>query len=97
MSSQSAEEVECKRLKRRRVEIQQIEQSAREEATSYEDSADGLEVDDVIGDVIESQESAGSLHSRRKRKRRRRGSSRKLQCNQQMLFGVSDSKTMSFT
>ncbi|KZV49734.1 hypothetical protein F511_23352 [Dorcoceras hygrometricum] len=30
-------------------------------------------VDDVIGDVIQSQESAGSLHSRRKRKRRRRG------------------------
>ncbi|KZV06555.1 hypothetical protein F511_45963 [Dorcoceras hygrometricum] len=28
--------------------------------------------DDVIGDVIQSQESAGSLHSRRKRKRRRR-------------------------
>ncbi|KZV39444.1 CC-NBS-LRR class disease resistance protein [Dorcoceras hygrometricum] len=27
----------------------------------------------VIGDIIQSQESAGSLHSRRKRKRRRRG------------------------
>ncbi|KZV46166.1 hypothetical protein F511_21779 [Dorcoceras hygrometricum] len=45
----------------------------REEATSYGDSADGLVVDDVIGDVIQSQESAGSLLSSRKRKRRRRG------------------------
>ncbi|KZV43816.1 hypothetical protein F511_39041 [Dorcoceras hygrometricum] len=45
----------------------------REEATSYGDSADGLEVDDVIGDVIQSQESSGSLLSRRKMKRRRRG------------------------
>ncbi|KZV13771.1 glutamate receptor 2.5-like [Dorcoceras hygrometricum] len=93
MSSQSAEEVECKRLKRRRVEIQQIEQSAREEATSYGDSADGLEVDDVIGDVIQSQESAGSLHSRRKRKRRRkRESRRKLQCIQQMLLEIAIAK-----
>ncbi|KZV47433.1 hypothetical protein F511_32852 [Dorcoceras hygrometricum] len=32
-----------------------------------------INVDDVIGDVIQSQESAGSLHSRRKMKRRRRG------------------------
>ncbi|KZV44561.1 hypothetical protein F511_44904 [Dorcoceras hygrometricum] len=47
----------------------------REEATSYGNSADGLVGDDVIGDVIQSQESAGSLHSRRKRKRRRRGDS----------------------
>ncbi|KZV31155.1 hypothetical protein F511_24142 [Dorcoceras hygrometricum] len=30
-------------------------------------------VDDVIDDVIQSQDSAGSLHSRRKKKRRRRG------------------------
>ncbi|KZV13537.1 hypothetical protein F511_45300 [Dorcoceras hygrometricum] len=49
-----------------------MKQSARDVATSYGDSADGLEVDDVIGDVIQSQDSAGSLHSRRKRKRRRR-------------------------
>ncbi|KZV49600.1 protein arginine N-methyltransferase PRMT10 [Dorcoceras hygrometricum] len=31
-----------------------------------------INVDDVISDVIQSQESAGSLHSRRKWKRRRR-------------------------
>ncbi|KZV39169.1 aspartic protein nepenthesin-1 [Dorcoceras hygrometricum] len=48
------------KLKRRRIENQQMKQSAREEATSYGDSADGLEVDDVIGDVIQSQESADS-------------------------------------
>ncbi|KZV39376.1 hypothetical protein F511_43127 [Dorcoceras hygrometricum] len=36
----------------------------REEATSYGDSADGLVGDDVIGDVIQSQDSAGSLLSR---------------------------------
>ncbi|KZV15705.1 hypothetical protein F511_11660 [Dorcoceras hygrometricum] len=72
-----------------------MKRSSRDEATSYGDSAVGLVVDDVIGDVIQSQESAGSLHSRRKMKRRRRGSSRKLQCNQQMLF--EDGKTMSFT
>ncbi|KZV52759.1 shikimate kinase, chloroplastic [Dorcoceras hygrometricum] len=72
MSSQSAEEVERKA-----------------EATSYFESADEakcerrsdvvlrfsrwINIDDVIGDVIQSQESAGSLHSRRKRKRRRIG------------------------
>ncbi|KZV23581.1 protein ACCUMULATION AND REPLICATION OF CHLOROPLASTS 3 [Dorcoceras hygrometricum] len=39
MSSQSAEEVERKETMRRRVEFQQIEQSAKEEATSYGDSA----------------------------------------------------------
>ncbi|KZV55710.1 hypothetical protein F511_18998 [Dorcoceras hygrometricum] len=64
---------EAQKLKRRRVLNQQMKQSAREEATSYGDSAGGLVVDDVIGDVIQSQESAGSLHSSRKRKRRRRG------------------------
>ncbi|KZT76837.1 hypothetical protein F511_46138 [Dorcoceras hygrometricum] len=69
-----------------------MKRSSREEATSYGDSEDGLVGDDVIGDVIQSQESAGSLLSRRKRKRRRRGPSRKLQCNQQMLF--EDSKTI---
>ncbi|KZV39352.1 hypothetical protein F511_44140 [Dorcoceras hygrometricum] len=42
------------------------------EATSCGDSADGLVGDDVIGDVIQSQDSAGSLLSRRKLKRRRR-------------------------
>ncbi|KZV26896.1 hypothetical protein F511_17751 [Dorcoceras hygrometricum] len=57
--------------------------------------ADGLEVDDIIGDVIQSQESAGSLHSRRKRKRRRRGDPVASYSAQQMLF--EDSKTMSFT
>ncbi|KZV49974.1 protein ROOT PRIMORDIUM DEFECTIVE 1 [Dorcoceras hygrometricum] len=72
--------------------LKQMKQSAKEEATSYGDSADGLEVDDVIGDVIQSQESAGSLHSRRKKKRRRRGSSRKLQCNQQMLLELARAK-----
>ncbi|KZV40563.1 Calponin-like actin-binding domain containing protein [Dorcoceras hygrometricum] len=50
-----------------------MKRSAKAEATSCGESADGLVVDDVIGDVIRSQESAGSLHSRRKRKRRRRG------------------------
>ncbi|KZV39165.1 hypothetical protein F511_12997 [Dorcoceras hygrometricum] len=35
-----------------------MKQSAKEDATSCGDSADGLEVDDVIGDVIQSQESA---------------------------------------
>ncbi|KZT76938.1 hypothetical protein F511_46037 [Dorcoceras hygrometricum] len=82
---------EAQTLKRRRVLNQQMKQSAREEATSYGDSAGGLVVDDVIGDVIQSQESAGSLHSRRKRKRRRIGSlsSRKLQCNQQMLLAIA--------
>ncbi|KZV49333.1 hypothetical protein F511_22672 [Dorcoceras hygrometricum] len=44
--------------KRRRVLNQQMKQSVSEEATSYGDSAGGLEVDDVIGDVIQSQESA---------------------------------------
>ncbi|KZV21419.1 Calponin-like actin-binding domain containing protein [Dorcoceras hygrometricum] len=53
--------------------VSAMKQSVSEEATSYGDSADGLEVDDVISDVIQSQESAGSLHSRRKMKRRRRG------------------------
>ncbi|KZV16983.1 hypothetical protein F511_28397 [Dorcoceras hygrometricum] len=51
-----------------------------------------IKVDDVIGDVIQSQESAGSLLSRRKRKRRRRGSSRKLQCNQQKLLKIAIAK-----
>ncbi|KZV41631.1 hypothetical protein F511_23128 [Dorcoceras hygrometricum] len=62
MSSQSAEEVEHK-LKRRRVLNQQMKQSMREEATSYGDSADGLVGDDVIGDVIQSQDSAGITDS----------------------------------
>ncbi|KZV19397.1 asparaginyl-tRNA synthetase [Dorcoceras hygrometricum] len=96
MSSQSADEDQqmkrSAKMKRRRVKNQQMERSAREEATSYGDSADGLEVDDVIGDVIQSQDSAGSLLSRRKMKRRRRGSSRKLQCNQQMLLEIAIAK-----
>ncbi|KZV17139.1 hypothetical protein F511_11709 [Dorcoceras hygrometricum] len=50
-----------------------MKQSARKDATSCGDSADGLVGDDVIGDVIQSQDSAGSLLSRRKRKRRRVG------------------------
>ncbi|KZT75679.1 hypothetical protein F511_47296 [Dorcoceras hygrometricum] len=107
MSSQSANGFQQMMLsakeKRRRIVIsaddenQQMKRSLSVEATSCGDSADGLVGDDVIGDVIQSQDSAGSLHSRRKRKRRRIGSlsSRKLQCNQQMLF--EDSKTMSFT
>ncbi|KZV55945.1 hypothetical protein F511_10263 [Dorcoceras hygrometricum] len=35
------------KLKRRRIENQQMKQSAREEATSYGDSADGLDGDDM--------------------------------------------------
>ncbi|KZV34081.1 hypothetical protein F511_44074 [Dorcoceras hygrometricum] len=52
-----------------------MKRSAREDATSCGDSADGLVGDDFIGDVIQSQDSAGSLLSRRKMKRRRRGDS----------------------
>ncbi|KZV34198.1 hypothetical protein F511_40084 [Dorcoceras hygrometricum] len=47
---------EAQKLKRRRVENQQMKQSAKEEATSCGDSADGLVDDDVIGDVIQSQD-----------------------------------------
>ncbi|KZV55747.1 hypothetical protein F511_09779 [Dorcoceras hygrometricum] len=82
MSSQSADGFQQMMLsakeKRRRIVIsaddenQQMERSARAEATSCGDSADGLVGDDVIGDVIQSQDSAGSLLSRRKLKRRRR-------------------------
>ncbi|KZV40524.1 hypothetical protein F511_22363 [Dorcoceras hygrometricum] len=66
-----------------------MKRSAKEEATSYQESADEakrergcdvvlifsrwINVDDVIADVIQSQDSAGNLLSRRKRKRRRRG------------------------
>ncbi|KZV40005.1 hypothetical protein F511_12400 [Dorcoceras hygrometricum] len=90
MSSQSA------------VGYQQMKRSARDEATSCWESADGLVLmtssHSADGLREQSQESAGSLHPDA------RGSdvveeisSRKLQCNQQMLFGDSDSKTMSFT
>ncbi|KZV46832.1 hypothetical protein F511_23865 [Dorcoceras hygrometricum] len=63
------------------------------EATSCGDSADGLVGDDVIGDVIQSQDSAGSLHSRRKKKRRRRGDP-VASYSATSRFGVSDSKTI---
>ncbi|KZV39454.1 hypothetical protein F511_37208 [Dorcoceras hygrometricum] len=82
------------KLKRRRIENQQMKRSLSVEATSCGNSADGLVGDDVIGDVIQSQDSAGSLLSRRKWKRRRIGSlsSRKLQCNQQMLLELAIAK-----
>ncbi|KZV22250.1 hypothetical protein F511_34666 [Dorcoceras hygrometricum] len=66
-----------------------------------------ISVDDVIGDVIifsrwfesrsrKNQQVACS--SRRKKKRRRRGDIQsQAAVHQQMLFGDSDSKTMSFT
>ncbi|KZV53628.1 hypothetical protein F511_29105 [Dorcoceras hygrometricum] len=47
-----------------------IEKLAGEEE---DELTDGLVVDDVIGDVIQSQESAGSLHPDESEKRRRRG------------------------
>ncbi|KZV40449.1 hypothetical protein F511_34585 [Dorcoceras hygrometricum] len=53
---------------------EEYEQSTVDESvSSRKDITDGLVVDDVIGDVIQSQESAGSLHPDESEKRRRRG------------------------
>ncbi|KZV07159.1 nuclear transcription factor Y subunit C-1 [Dorcoceras hygrometricum] len=57
-----------------------------------------INVDDVIGDVIQSQESVGSLHSRRKRKRRRRGDPvASYSAISRCYLKISNCKTMSFT
>ncbi|KZV30179.1 hypothetical protein F511_20809 [Dorcoceras hygrometricum] len=57
-----------------------------------------INVDDVIGDIIQSQESAGSLHSRRKRKRRRRGDPvASYSAISRRYLEIRDCKTMSFT
>ncbi|KZV35624.1 rRNA methyltransferase [Dorcoceras hygrometricum] len=55
--------------------------------------------DDVIGDVIMFSRKLSAVvkrSAREKRRRTGRSISRELQCNQQLVFGVSDSKTMSF-
>ncbi|KZV34072.1 hypothetical protein F511_44818 [Dorcoceras hygrometricum] len=57
-----------------------------------------INVDDVIGDVIQSQESAGSLHSRRKRKRHRRGDPvASYSAISRCYLKIVIAKTMSFT
>ncbi|KZV20824.1 hypothetical protein F511_42052 [Dorcoceras hygrometricum] len=43
------------------IGYQQTKRSAKDDATSCGDSADGLIVDDVIGDVIQTQESADAI------------------------------------
>ncbi|KZV54809.1 hypothetical protein F511_04431 [Dorcoceras hygrometricum] len=57
---------EAQKLKRRRVENQQLKQSVSEEATSYGDSADGLEVDDVIADDEDQQMKRSAKMKRRR-------------------------------
>ncbi|KZV47060.1 hypothetical protein F511_11966 [Dorcoceras hygrometricum] len=83
-----------------------MKQSTRDDATSCWRFSRWISVDDVIGDVIifsrcfEKTVARISryLASRRKRKRRRKGDIQsQATVHQQMLFGDSDSKTMSFT